>query len=270
MPELPEVETYVRELAPLLLTRQIRDARVYWPRTIARPSVADFQRQMLGHQILAIRRRGKYMVITLSREIYLLVHLRMTGELRVVPQGEADGPHLRVRWGLDGGEELHYSDPRKFGRIWLTPHPESILEKLGPEPLGDDFSPAYLTARLARRQISIKVLLLDQSLVAGIGNIYADEALFAAGIDPRRPAHTLSQPQICDLWAGIRRVLAEAIALRGSSLQNYAPPDGVPGAFQEHHAVFRRNGLPCPRCGQTVQRTRLAQRSTHYCPHCQE
>ncbi|MEX1019651.1 MAG: bifunctional DNA-formamidopyrimidine glycosylase/DNA-(apurinic or apyrimidinic site) lyase [Litorilinea sp.] len=308
MPELPEVETYVRELAPQLHGRRICRAQVNWPRTIATPSVADFTRSIVGQTFQSFDRRGKYMLLGLTqahttdtvaaaepptgtdtpsrtdtvtgteKAWTLIVHLRMTGKLLLVPGDFLPDKHTHVVFDLEpvpgGPDRLVFVDTRKFGRIWLTQTPESVLARLGPEPLSADFSPGGLGKKLATRHASIKALLLDQAIVAGVGNIYADEALFRAGIHPTQPGGTLTPSELEKLHAAVCAVLSEGIARQGSSLggsalQNYVRPSGSPGGFQEEHRVFRRTGQPCFVCQTPVARITLAQRSTHYCPACQ-
>lgn len=269
MPELPEVETYVRELAPQLQERRITGAQVFWPRIVAQPDVPVFIDLINDRRFERFERRGKYMVFGLDSGEWLIVHLRMTGELRVQPSHVEPDKHTHLLFDLDNGQRLHYRDMRKFGRIWLVDDAEEVLYKLGPEPLGAEFSEDYLAETLSRRSASIKSLLLNQSVLAGVGNIYADEALFLAGIDPRRAGGDLNGAEISALRQAVRQVLAQGIAMRGSSLQNYVPPTGEKGHFQEQHQVFRRTGEPCPRCGEPIQRVKLAQRSTHFCPNCQ-
>jgi formamidopyrimidine-DNA glycosylase len=274
MPELPEVETYVRELAPLLMGRALTGAQVFWPRTIAAPDAAAFPARLTGLRFTHFARRGKYMLLGLDDDATLIVHLRMTGKLLVVPGDTPPAPHTHVVMGLDDGRALHYIDPRKFGRIWLTADVAAVLAKLGPEPLDAAFTAAELAAALARRHAPIKALLLDQSLVAGVGNIYADEALYRARLHPRRAGADLTPADVAALHAAIRAVLEAGITAQGSSLggssqQNYLRPGGSPGGFQEAHHVFRRTGQPCDACGASIARIIIAQRSTHFCPACQ-
>ena len=274
MPELPEVETYVRELEPLLGGRTVRRVAVSWPRTIAAPAVAEFERGMAGRRFTTFGRRGKFMLLGLEDGRTLIVHLRMTGRLLLAAPDVAPGPHTHVVFVLEGGENLFYQDARKFGRLWLVPEPEAVLAKLGPEPLDETASAAVLARRMAQRRAAVKTLLLDQSILAGIGNIYADEALFHAGIHPLRPGVSLSAAEIDRLWDALRGVLAEGIAGRGSSLggsdlQNYLPPSGGIGSYQEQHRVYGRTGEPCRVCGTPIVRVVLNQRSAHFCPHCQ-
>jgi formamidopyrimidine-DNA glycosylase len=274
MPELPEVETYVRELAPLLEGRQVLAAQVFWPRTVAAPEAEEFAARIAGQRFAGFGRRAKYMLLGLESGDTLIVHLRMTGHLFVKDADALPDAHTHVLFDLDDGRRLHYQDPRKFGRMWLTAEPEAVLAKLGPEPLGEQFTPAALAARLAGRKASIKALLLDQAVAAGVGNIYADEALFRAGIHPARPGGSLTPAEIERLALAVAAVLTDGIAafgssLGGSSLQNYARPGGEAGGFQDEHRVYKRTGQPCVVCGAPVERVVLGQRSTHFCPQCQ-
>ena len=274
MPELPEVETYVRELMPALTGRTITVARVFWPRIIADPLAEEFPARIAGLGFNSFDRRGKYMLLGMNDGSTLIVHLRMTGKLLILPSDTEPNPHTHVVMELDNGSALHYNDPRKFGRIWLVPDHAPILAKLGPEPLANDFRVDDLAARLAGRTASIKALLLDQRIVAGVGNIYADESLFRAGIHPARAGGSLTVEEIVRLHAAVREVLEAGIArsvssLGGSSLQKYVRPGGMPCDFQNEFFVFRRTGEPCLVCGTPIKRIVIAQRSTHFCPHCQ-
>lgn len=274
MPELPEVETYVRELAPALAGRQVLHAQVTWPRIIAAPDVAAFQAQIVGQRFAHFDRRGKYMLLGLTSGATLIVHLRMTGHLLLQPANQPPDKHTHVVLGLDNGQMLHYQDARKFGRLWLVNNPAAVLDNLGPEPLSEHFTVSEFAVRLAQRSTPIKALLLDQTVVAGVGNIYADEALFLAGLYPMRPANSLQTEEIKRLHEAILHVLTSAILHHGSSLgasglQNYQRPNGEAGAFQDKHQVYHRSGKPCYRCGEPIVRIVIAQRSTHFCPSCQ-
>ncbi len=275
MPELPEVETYVRDLAPLLHNRVVQGVTVFWPRMIAAPTLDQFMQGMIGQRFTDFGRRGKYMLLGLAGGDTLMIHLRMTGRVTVCAQPVMPTKHTHVVLDLADGGQLHYQDSRKFGRLWLVATPTALLAKLGAEPLAATFEPDYLANKLASRSASIKALLLDQSVVAGVGNIYADESLFLAGIHPTRAGSSLTRGEIAKLHSAIQRVLANAIAQHGSSLgdsgiQNYARPNGELGEFQGSHQVFQRTGEPCLCCGQPIQRIVLAQRSTHFCPACQQ
>jgi len=274
MPELPEVETYVRELEPELKGRSVVSAVVHWSKIIAEPSVVRFQQAISGQRFVSFGRRGKFMLLGLEGGDSLIVHLRMTGKLLVQPLGATADKHTHVVLMLDDGRQLHYNDARKFGRLWLVHDTGPVLQKLGPEPLGDDFTTEWFATCLAGRKASIKALLLNQSVVAGVGNIYADEALFAAGIHPARAGGLLELDEIEQLRGSVKAVLAGGIERRGSSLgdsgaQNYVRPGGELGGFQDEHKVFRKTGRPCPVCKTTIERIVLAQRSTHFCPNCQ-
>ena len=277
MPELPEVETYVRALEPLLLGKTVLKAEVRWPRTIATPDAARFTDLVRGRRFSSFGRRGKYMLLGLDSGESLIVHLRMTGELRLLPPtppdaGAAPAPvdkHTHVIFDLDNNEQLRYRDTRKFGRIWLVEDSATVVGNLGPEPLDENFVPQTLAHTLAERKASIKALLLNQTVLAGVGNIYADESLFRAGIDPRRPGGSLALDEIERIHLALREILLAGIEAQGSSVQNYAPPTGAKGGFQEQFQVFRRSGEPCFTCGTPISRTVLSQRSTHFCPVCQ-
>ena len=275
MPELPEVETYVRDLTPLLQGRTVKGVTVLWPRIIAAPTVDEFMRHIIGQQFTTFGRRGKYMLLGLASGDTLIVHLRMTGRVLIYDQPVTPDKHTHVVLELADGGQIHYQDSRKFGRLWLVADAASVLHKLGEEPLTTSFDAAYLAAKLAGRSASIKALLLDQTVIAGVGNIYADESLFLAGVHPTRPGNTLSQPEVEKLAKAIQTVLSRAIEQHGSSLgrssiQNYARPGGEAGGFQEEHKVFQRTGQPCVCCGEPIQRIVVTQRSTHFCPACQQ
>jgi formamidopyrimidine-DNA glycosylase len=226
---------------------------------------------MAGQRFVDVGRRGKYVVCALASGEALLVHLRMTGRLEVVgPDSPAlVGPHLRASLQFTDGEHLAFTDPRKFGRIWLTDDVMRVVGKLGPEPLGGDFTTDVLARRLSARRAAMKALLLDQTVVAGLGNIYADESLFVAGLHPLRTGADLTEIEIERLHAAIRQVLDEAIGERGTTLRDYHPPYGAEGAYQNHLRVYQQTDRPCPRCGAPIRRIRVTQRSTHFCPQCQ-
>ena len=265
MPELPEVETIVRRLRVPLLGRRFVQVRITWP-PMARPSADVINLRLPGQAVTAVARRGKYIVMPLSGGDTLLVHLKMTGDLRVVAPGEASHRHDRVVFDLDDGQQLRFNDPRKFGRIYLTQDPASIVGQLGPEPLDEAFDETSFAERLGRRSGRIKAVLTDQTFIAGIGNIYADEALFLAGIHPLRRAAELTEQEKRQLYRVIRQVLSAALAHEGSSLRDEAYRGG---RFQELVQVYGRSGQACRVCGSPIQRVRLGQRSTHFCPVCQ-
>jgi formamidopyrimidine-DNA glycosylase len=274
MPELPEVENTARDLKPLLVGRRVQAVQILWPRLLHDMTPEDFAAALAGRQIVNTDRRGKFLLFPLDDRRTWIVHLRMTGQLHVVPAEAAIEPHARALLDLDNGQQLRYRDSRKFGRFYLVDDVERVVARLGPEPLSEAFTPLELYFRLQGRRTAIKTVLLDQRVVAGLGNIYADEALFSAGIHPRRPAHTLTQADCNRLHTAIRQTLATAIreggsSLGGSPLTNYRRPNGVQGRFQQRHQVYHLAGKPCPICGAPIERVKLAQRSTHFCPNCQ-
>jgi len=269
MPELPEVETFVRALRKPLVGRTITGARNDWPRHIALPAPDELRRRITGRRIEAIDRRAKYLVFSLSDDETLIIHLKMTGHLSVVSAGTPPDKYAHTVFELDDGRELRFRDPRKFGRVYLVRNPAYVLSLLGPEPLGVDFTAEALAARLAGRKRVLKPLLLDQTFIAGIGNIYADEALFHAGIRPTRRSDTLTENETAALHAAIQKVLTMGIEREGASFSNYVKADGGMGDMQNELAVFRRTGQACYTCGTPIERIVLGGRSTHYCPNCQ-
>jgi len=274
MPELPEVETVVRELrAGGLIDRVITQAHVFWKPLIAPLTPATFAARLKGRRLQSIERRAKYIVITLSGGDTLLIHLRMTGQLNLDHPKTAREPHQHIVLCLDDGRELRYRDTRKFGRWLLTRTPEAVLGRLGPEPLSACFDRETFIRQLRARRRQLKPLLLDQTFLAGIGNIYADEALWDARLHPGRVAATLSAAEARRLHGAVRRVLHRGIANMGTTLgqsrSNFQRPGGKRGRNQAGLNVFRRTGLPCLRCGKTIHRIIIGQRSTHLCPHCQ-
>ncbi|MBC7226466.1 MAG: bifunctional DNA-formamidopyrimidine glycosylase/DNA-(apurinic or apyrimidinic site) lyase [Thermoflexales bacterium] len=272
MPELPEVETLARELRDILIGRSIVRVGVCWPRTIAAPDPETFARRLAGRRIQEIRRRGKWLLLGLDGGEWLLVHLRMSGRLAVEGADAPEDIHTRVVFHLDDGRRLRFSDPRKFGRMVLTACPEDWLGDLGPEPLAPDLTPERLVEMLRGRRVRLKVQLTDQHFLAGLGNIYADEVLWRAGLSPLRRADTLTPEEAARLLGAIREVLEEAIARQGTTLadRRYVLPDGRPGEFAAHLAVYGREGAPCPRCGASIVRARIGGRSAHFCPQCQQ
>lgn len=270
MPELPEVETIRNNLRlgvehwPPVVGHDIQSAEILWDRTLAAPDKESFLREIQGQRIEEIGRRGKFMVFQLSRD-YLIIHLRMSGDLLVESEGEPVAPHHRLVLHLSGGIRLSFNDTRKFGRVWFVPDPEMVVGSLGPEPLSDELTPEIFHERLRRHKRQLKPLLLDQTFLAGMGNIYTDEALNLSGLHPLQRADLLSFAQSCRLLDSIRAVLKKGIQTHGASI------DWVyrGGDFQNHFRVYQRTGLPCPQCGTPVERITLGQRGTHFCPHCQ-
>lgn len=268
MPELPEVETVVRGLRAPLVGRTITGLWTDWPKALRPHTPDDFAALLTGQTVHAITRRAKYILCQLDDGL-LAIHLKMTGRLYVSGAPESGDRWVHVRFTLDNGQYLHFSDARRFGRVYLAPTLDDFAPGLGPEPLEDDFTPAVLRERLARRQRALKALLLDQAFLAGVGNIYADEALFRAGLHPRRAASTLTDDETHRLYDSIRAALRAGIDYEGASVNWYRKPDGTAGKSQEHFFVYGRDGQPCARCGQPIVKIRVAQRGTHYCPNCQ-
>ena len=270
MPELPEVETIVRALRdggrdqPGLLGRVIQSSDLFWERTLALPGPEEFAARLLGQEICAVERRAKFLVFHLSRDFFL-IHLRMSGDLRVEAQSLPYQKHDRLGLNFEDGLRLVFNDTRKFGRVWLVSALDEVLANLGPEPFDPILNGETFFLRLQRFQRQIKPLLLDQSFLAGVGNIYSDEALHIARIHPLTPSHRISIEGAQRLLSAIREVLEEGIRRNGASI------DWVyrGGDFQNHFRVYQRTGEACLVCGHPVERRLIGQRSTHFCPVCQ-
>lgn len=269
MPELPEVETTRRGLAPHLIGRRVedvvvREARLRWP-------VAEELRRLLpGQPLEAVERRAKYLLVH-TRVGSALLHLGMSGSLRVLPESTAVGTHDHIDWRLDSGQVLRYTDPRRFGcQLWQNPgETHALLAGLGPEPLAAAFDGDGLWRLSRGRKSAVKTFLMDQSIVVGVGNIYAAESLFAAGIHPARAAGQVSLARYRDLAAAVKRILSYAIRRGGTTLRDFINPDGQPGYFEQELFVYGRPGQPCRQCGSPIRAVTLGQRSTYYCPRCQ-
>jgi formamidopyrimidine-DNA glycosylase len=274
MPELPEVETVVRLIRPGLEGRTIHGATVLWKRTLGGLAPARFRERVTGARVARVWRRAKYVVAQLERggepAGALLGHLRMTGRMHVEPAGWDAGPYERLRLELDNRRSFHFIDVRKFGRLTWVADSERALAELGPEPLGDAFSAEWLAGALRARRGRLKPLLLDQSFVAGLGNIYVDEALHKSGLHPLRAASSVRAAEAERLHDEIRATLTAAIARNGSSFDTfYRTPEGQPGEYQAEFRVYARVGQPCRSCGTGIERIVVGQRGTHYCPACQ-
>ena len=281
MPELPEVETIRRDLTPRIVGRTIVEAWVSpdAPRLVQDETPDSFCRRLAGCAVRELDRRGKYLLLRLDggpacRQARLtwIVHLRMTGgliHLTSASKESAERRFLRARFRLDDGGELCYVDLRKLGTMWLVEDESSVVGKLGPEPLGEAFDPQEMRRLLAKRSAPVKSVLMDQHAIAGIGNIYADESLFEARIRPTKAAGRLSRLATERLYRAVRKVLAEALADRGSSFRDYVDAEGKQGMHQLRVKVFRRTGEPCYVCGTAIRRIKVGGRSTHYCPRCQ-
>ena len=275
MPELPEVETVVRDLRPHVVGRTIVGATVRWQRTIATPSAHTFTRQIRGLKVVALTRRGKHLVFHLCKgtacrvpQKYLLVHLRMTGGFSIdLPNAPSD-KHVHVVFNLNDGHEVRFRDTRKFGRMWLVDDPARVTAKLGPEPL--EISPKEFAVLFGSRRGHLKPLLLDQTFLAGLGNIFVDESLWYARLHPLRAAETLTRAERARLFRAIQHVLTRAIAVGGTSIDvMYKRVNGASGGFQDSLRAFDREKRPCRRCGTPIQKTVVGQRGTHFCPRCQ-
>jgi formamidopyrimidine-DNA glycosylase len=280
MPELPEVETIARELRPLAQGATITSFWTDWPRAIKHP-VEDgrFAAEVAGREILDVTRRGKWLVLPLSGEGVLAIQVKMTGQVFVLPTATPRDRHVHLVFALADGRELLIRDVRKFARVALYRRDEAgralaadedtdVFDQLGPEPLADDFTIARFRKLVRGRRARLKPLLTDQAFLAGVGNIYADEALWRAKLHPLRSAATLKPDDERRLYRAVREVLAEGIENRGASVDDYTAPDGD-GEMQFHLDVYQRTGLPCHRCGRPIRRFVLGIRATHFCSWCQ-
>ncbi len=269
MPELPEVETIARNLREGVLGvplpgQVITNISSDWPRQIATHSVEDFRSQLQGQAILDVCRRGKFLVLPCTVQT-LFIHLRMSGDLILVRDHLPASGHEHTVFHFQSGWSMRFRNPRKFGRVFLTGDPDIYYDKLGPEPLGDTFTSDWFYQHVSSRSRIIKPLLMDQAFLAGMGNIYTDEALHKAGIHPRRRSDSLTNNEVEKLWHSIREILSEGIKRQGASI------DWIyrGGDFQNTFQVYRRTGLPCPTCGSPIKRIVIGQRGTHFCPACQ-
>jgi len=270
MPELPEVETTRRGIAAHItgakITRvRVREHRLRWP------VPKDINHQLSGQYIHKVERRAKYLLLHTDRHC-LILHLGMSGSLRIVPRGTAPHKHDHVDIEFSSGMLLRLRDPRRFGSVHIAsadPRDHPLLKNLGPEPLEDGFNGVYLHQRSRGRSQAVKSFLMDSRNVVGIGNIYASEALFSAGISPKRRAGAIARGRYELLAAAIKSVLRDAIKAGGTTLRDYVAGDGSPGYFERELQVYGRAGLPCPRCRRPIRQVRQGQRSTFYCPRCQ-
>lgn len=272
MPELPEVETIRRSLSQHVLNLEIEKVTIRWSGAVAGYQGYDFEEYVKGRTLQSIERRGKYLLITLDDGWSLIAHMRMTGRLNYYPHSHEPEKHTHVVLKLSKGE-IHFTDTRKFGRLQLVRTEErlnqSSLKRLGPEPLGEEFSPEELGRRLGNRKLSLKCALLDQTVVAGLGNIYVDESLFRAGLSPERVANSLSSEELGNLYTSICEVLQEGITAKGTSFRDYRDANGDKGAFQRELRVYGRGGEACMRCGGPLAKKRMGGRTTVFCTNCQ-
>lgn len=273
MPELPEVETVKRSLQKLAVGQTIVDLEVFLPK-IVRPHPPEFFRAAVTDlKIENFRRRGKYLLVDLSEEMVLLIHLRMTGRLVYLKKNDPLPKYTHLLFYLDSGSRLAFADMRQFGHVTLLSRTEAAhlpaLTKLGPEPLEEQFSVDYMKEKFSKRRTKVKGLLLDQTFVAGLGNIYADEALHRAKIHPERAVGDLTVEEITALYHSIVAVLQQGIDNRGTSFSDYVDGEGNKGSNQYQLTAYQREGKQCHYCGNIIQRKKVVGRSSYYCPHCQ-
>jgi len=265
MPELPEVETIKNELAPHIIGRGITGITLFWQGIVRKTSVEEFCSHLIGQKITGVERRGKYLIFGLTSGEALIIHLKMTGSLLLKPPDR----FIRAILHLDNETRIYFRDPRKFGAMWLVADKNAVVNKLGPEPLEADFTPQILAHRLSQRTAPIKALLCDQSFIAGIGNMYADEALFSARIHPLRPGKSLSTEEVERLHHAIRQVLWAAIGDKGASVDTYFRPNGQMGTAHFQFRVAHGRGKSCPVCGTPLERIPIRNRGSYFCPRCQ-
>jgi formamidopyrimidine-DNA glycosylase len=273
MPELPEVESVRRQLEPTLVGRRLQQVQIDDPRLVRPYEPAEVAAELEGEHVAAVERRGKYLIVRFVSGRVLLIHLRMTGSLLAAPSGSLpDDPHRRAVVRLDDGSDVAYRDVRRFG-TWLLLEPGEdapyLAARVGDEPLDARFTAARLGERLAGRRTSLKAALLDQRTLAGLGNIYVDEALWRARLNPLRPATGLDRNELRRLHRSIRAALEHGLARQGSTLRDYRLPDGSGGSMQNEFRVYGRRDEPCDRCGTPIAHTTVAGRTTWFCPTCQ-
>lgn len=266
MPELPEVETIKNALAPIIVGQSVVDVELFWQKALSKPSPDEFRRELIGQTLEGIRRRGKYFLFDLSDGKTMILHLKMTGALLF--ETNSDQKHITAIFRLNG-TNLYFIDQRKFGSLWLVKDEQEVIAKLGPEPLNGDFTPKILRDVTSRHGIPIKALLCDQHAIAGVGNMYADEALFAARIHPFKIAKDLSVSEINGLHNSIIEVLERGIRHNGASISSYCLPDGTKGMAHTQFRVAHRLGKDCLICGSSITRIKIRGRGTYFCPKCQ-
>jgi formamidopyrimidine-DNA glycosylase len=269
VPELPEVETIKNDIAPKLIGCHIVEVGLLWKGIVKTPSPEEFTAGLRGRKIRELNRRGKYLLIGLDRADTLIMHLKMSGSLLLSKDSEPP-PYTRAFLKLDDGTFVYFRDPRKFGRMWLVEDIEKVVGKLGPEALSPELTPKRFAALLSRRKAPLKALLCDQTLIAGVGNLYADEALFEAKLHPLRTGDRLSENEAARLLKAVHEVLLAGIRNRGASIVNYYRPDGTKGTAHSEFRVARRKGLPCYVCGTPIERMVVRGRGTYYCPKFQK
>jgi formamidopyrimidine-DNA glycosylase len=274
MPEMPEVETIRRTLASKVEGRKIVRVDIGLPRLVKWPTAPEFKAVLTDRVIIKLIRRGKYLLFHLDNKMVLVIHLRMTGRLCYATTGAAQDRFTHIIFGFDNGDSLLYADTRTLGTLYLMPQEElwriNGLATMGPEPLSEEFTLAYFTDMLSKRQAKIKSVLLNQKLIGGLGNIYVDEALAVACLDPERTASSLTGREAKYLYQAVNQVIADGIAHGGTTFRDYRDGEGQRGSHQKYLRVYGRANEPCQRCGAIIARKEVAGRGTHYCPNCQK
>jgi formamidopyrimidine-DNA glycosylase len=270
VPELPEVETTVNDLKPFVVNKKIENVDVLWNGNIAKPSVEQFRKGLTGRKIISLTRRGKLLIFELDNGEFWIVHMRMTGSLLLKKADEEPEKPVGVIVYLDNRTAIHFRDMRHFGKMWLVKNVKAVTGKLGPEPLEPEFTAGVLAKILRNRKTEIKGLLLDQNLIAGIGNMYADEALYASRIHPMRAASSLTNSEVKRLHEAIQKVLNQGIRNKGASTETYIRPEGVKGEAHLQFQVAHQRGKDCPVCSGPIERIVVHQRGTYFCPKCQK
>lgn len=273
MPELPEVETIRKTLEKLVLKKKINDITIHWPNIIQEPDDVDhFKQLLIGETIQKMERRGKFLLFYLN-DYVLVSHLRMEGKYRVVPAEEVLTKHTHVIFHFSDGTDMRYNDVRKFGTMHLFPIGEEFTQQplyhLGPDPFESTYTLDYVASKLAKTTRYIKAALLDQTIIAGLGNIYVDETLFLSQIHPEKRANTLSEAEIKTIWANAKTVLSKAVEQGGTTIRSYVDGEGEMGMFQQELFVYGQEENPCKQCGEVIEKLKVARRGTHICPSCQ-
>lgn len=274
MPELPEVETIRKTLEKFVIQKQIKDITVNWAKIIQLPDdIEHFKQLLIGETIQSVDRRGKFLMFYLN-DVVLVSHLRMEGKYRVVESDEPIAKHTHIIFHFTDGTELRYNDVRKFGTMHVFPIGSELKEKpllqLGPDPFEDSYTFEYLYAKLQRTTRYIKAALLDQTIIAGLGNIYVDETLFLARIHPERRSNTLNEQEVQLIFELAKSVLSDAVAQGGTTIRSYVDGEGEMGMFQQALFVYGQEEKPCKHCGEAIEKMKLAGRGTHICPTCQQ
>ena len=273
MPEMPEVEQVRKTLAPHIEGKTITSVEVYLDRLIKYPSAEKFASALKGKTIAKVGRKGKYLVLSTDAGQQLIVHLRMTGALMALPEQEPAPPYAKIKFSLTGETTMWFTDIRTFGTLYLITDGDAYIEgyeTLGPEPLSEGFTPEYLAPLAAKSRKAIKTFILDQRVIAGLGNIYADECLALSGIHPTRLANSLGKEEIDDLWRAVNAVIAQGIKNKGTTFRDYKDGEGNKGSNQKHLLVYGRGGKPCKKCGAPLSTAKIGGRGSVFCENCQK